>query len=206
MLAVTAVILSLSTVFAQNKTVSNSKSVPSNNKSASFEAKKIEEKGLFKSTDEIKWISFSEAEKMMKVKPKKVIIDLYTSWCGWCKVMDKKTYSNPELIKYVNDNYYAIKFDAESRDSISFLGQRWGYEPQYKASRLAVELMGGKMSYPTTVIMGENFQGIYPIPGFLELPVMESILKYFQQTKPADKETYQDFNSRFKAVWVPLVK
>ena len=54
--------------------------------------------------------------------PKKVFIDLYTSWCGWCKRMDATTFKQRAIVEYMNQKYYAVKFDAETRDTINFNG------------------------------------------------------------------------------------
>src|ERR1035441_704797 len=67
--------------------------------------------------NEIHWItSIDELQAKMQQNPKKVYIDMYTGWCGWCKKMDATTFSNPALIKYMNNNFYAVKLDAERQD------------------------------------------------------------------------------------------
>lgn len=159
-----------------------------------------EEKKGAAATEEIQWLTFEQAEQKMKEQPKKVIIDLYTSWCGWCKVMDKKTYASPALAKYVNEHYYAIKFNAEQKDPVTFMGKQFQYKAASKAHELAVQLMQGRMSYPTTIFMDENFQNPVQQPGYLELPVMEGILKYMggnhNKTTP-----WNEFQKGFKAEW-----
>jgi len=153
---------------------------------------------------EIEWISFEEAEKRMQKEPRKVWIDVYTDWCGWCKVMDKKTFTHPEVIKYINTKYYAVKFNAERTDSFSFAGKKWGFMPEYKANGLAVQLMNGQMSYPTSVVMVENFQNPSAIPGYLAVPQIEPILKYIaEDTYKTTK--YEEYSKAFVPVWKEIL-
>lgn len=128
------------------------------------------------SDKEINWISLDEVQKQMKIKPKKVYIDVYTGWCGWCKVMDQKTFTNPNVISYINKNFYAVKLDAEQTDSIHFMGGHYGMEG--RTNQFAIQLLRGQMSYPTTVIMEENFQNPQIIPGYQDVKAIEPILKY----------------------------
>lgn len=150
----------------------------------------------------IEWISFEEAEQKMKLAPKKVIIDVYTDWCGWCKVLDKKTYSNPQLIDYVNKNFYAIKFNAEQKSAFMFMGKKWEYQASNKANELAIQLMQGRMSYPTTVFMEEGFTDVQPIPGYMEVHQMEGILKFIGEGYNK-KISWNDFQHQFKPEWQP---
>ncbi|HAD33017.1 MAG TPA: hypothetical protein DCF44_00665, partial [Chitinophagaceae bacterium] len=117
----------------------------------------------------IQWISLKEAEAKMKVEPKKVYIDLYTDWCYWCKVMDKKTFTNPSVIEYLNQHFYCIHIDAETKDSILFQGKKYGCLPNSKTNDLAVQWMKDRISYPSSIFMEEGFVNPQPVPGYLEI-------------------------------------
>ena len=147
------------------------------------------------SENEVHWMSLSQAEEAMKTVPKKVWIDIYTDWCGWCKVMDKKTYTNPHVIQYLNEHFYAIRLNAEQKEPISFMGK------QLDANQLAASLMQNRMSYPTSVFMTENFQNPSPIPGYQDIANMEMILKYFGQ-ELYKKVPFQRYQQEFKATWL----
>lgn len=106
---------------------------------------------------EIKWVSLSEAEAQMKKHPKKsLFIDFYTDWCGWCKRMDQSTFLEPEVVKYINENYIPVKFDAESKDDVVFKGKLYKY---VKASNgrgvnaFAYFSLKGRMSYPSYAVI-----------------------------------------------------
>jgi thioredoxin-related protein len=148
----------------------------------------------------INWISIAEFNELYPKNPKPVLIDIYTDWCGWCKEMDRKTYKNEKLAQYVNEKYYAIKFNAEEKNDINFNNKIYKYNKQYKTNDFAIYLTNGQLSYPTTVFMaGINTQPA-PIPGFMKPREIEAPLKYFGEN--ADKkETFVAFNKKLHTEW-----
>jgi thioredoxin-related protein len=129
--------------------------------------------------EKINWISLSDAEKSFKAEKKTVLIDLYTDWCGWCKVMDKKTYSDPEVVKYINEHFLPVKLDAETREKITWLGKEYNYQPSSSMNAYAVYLTRGNLSFPTTVFIHASQPEPMAVPGFLKPGDIESLLKYF---------------------------
>ena len=77
----------------------------------------------FSQIQEPQWITFEQLEKKMLEKPKRVMIHFYADWCAYCKKMEKVVYTKPEIVKELNSNYYSVKFNVESEDSVKFGGK-----------------------------------------------------------------------------------
>lgn len=148
----------------------------------------------------IEWTPIEELEQKMEQEPRRIIFDVYTDWCGWCKVMERKTYGNEKVAAYINKNYYAVKLNAEGKQPISFMGMTYEYQPQMKLNDLAIQLLMGKYSYPTTVFMEKNTRNIMPIPGYLTVKDIEPILKYFNEAADQGLD-YQEWEKDFKREW-----
>ena len=128
----------------------------------------------------VKWISFEEAVAKTKENPKKLFIDVYTDWCGWCKVMDKNTFSHPVIAEYLNENFYPVKLDGEGKEDITFNGHTFKFVESGRRGyhELAAAIMNGKLSYPTVVFMDENLRIIQPLPGYQKPEQFDPILKF----------------------------
>lgn len=146
----------------------------------------------------IEWLDIEEAVKRAKKKRKKILIDVYTDWCGWCKVMDKKTFSHPAIAQYINDNFYAVKMNAEKRDNIIFNDQVYTFNEQGRSHNLAITLLSGQMSYPSVVYLDEKLKVIQAVPGFHEAKEYDAILHFFAENK-YKKEKWEEFKAEFKS-------
>ena len=133
------------------------------------------------STSTVNWMTFEEAVEQSKIERRKIFIDVYTDWCGWCKVMDRKTFSEASIAAYLNEKYYPVKFDAEQEDEVSFNDHTFKFVPNGRRGyhELAVTLLQGKLSYPTVVFLDEDFNMIQPLPGYREPKDFHPILQYF---------------------------
>jgi thioredoxin-related protein len=143
----------------------------------------------------VKWYTLDEALKLNKEKPKKILIDVYTDWCGWCKKMDKDVYTHPVIAKYLNDNFYTVKFNAETTDTVIFGDRKFINENKGPRSthQFAMALLQGQMSYPSVVYLTEKLEYIFAIPGYKTPDQLEVILNYVAQNKfkPISIEEYQ---------------
>lgn len=137
--------------------------------------------GFSQKTETINWMTIEEVQTAMDKEPRKVIIDVYTDWCGWCKRMDKSTFQNETIAQYVNQNFYAVKFNAEQKEAITLDGQAYEFVAQGRRGyhQLAATLLQGKMSYPSIVYLDENLKMIQPIPGYMDAAQFEQIINYF---------------------------
>lgn len=129
----------------------------------------------------IHWYSWEEAIILNEKHPKKLLIDVYTDWCGWCKKMDKETFTHPAIIDLVNKDFYAIKLDAEQKEDIVYKDFTFSFNPEHGrkgAHDLAVSLLDGKMGYPSLVYLNEVQNRITISPGYKTVEGLQTELEF----------------------------
>ncbi len=133
---------------------------------------KVEEKKVVESeaplATEINWVTWEEAVQLNKKEGKKVFIDMYTDWCGWCKRMDASTFKDQTVINALTKDFYAVKFNAEQKEPIEFRGTKFEFTKAGRrgAHGLAVALLDGKLGYPSFVYLDEKMDRITISPGY----------------------------------------
>jgi uncharacterized protein YyaL (SSP411 family) len=76
----------------------------------------------------LKWQPWSDAAfAQARAEHKFVLLDLEAVWCHWCHVMDEVTYSDPIVMRLLNERYILVKVDQDSRPDISNRYQDWGW-------------------------------------------------------------------------------
>jgi thioredoxin-related protein len=126
--------------------------------------------------EKINWMTFEAAASATLVTPKMILVDVYTDWCGWCKKMDKETFTDVQVIAYVNDHFYAVKLHAEKTDrKFTFKGKEYTEASMAKTMRVS--------SYPNFVIMDATMENITQLPGYRQpqpfIEGLEGIVKRF---------------------------
>jgi len=130
---------------------------------------------------DVQWLTLAEAMKKAEKEKRPIFVDVYTDWCGWCKVMDRETFSDPKVAQLLNEKFYPVKFNAEQTEDVKFKGTTFKYvgEGGRGVHQLAAALLGNKLSYPTVVFLNEEFGMIQPLPGYHDAPQFHKIAQFY---------------------------
>jgi thioredoxin-related protein len=153
--------------------------------------------GFSQTESGIRWMSIEEAEAACKKKPRKIFVDVYTDWCGWCKKMDKSTFRDSLVMKLTSEKFYAVKLNAEGRDNIIFRDKVFHFNESMRANELAVMLLSGEMSYPSIVFLDEKLQPIQTHGGYADASQFNTMLRFFSENA-YKKKSLNDFSREAK--------
>ena len=143
--------------------------------------------------DQLKWYTWQEAVELQKSSPKKIFVDVYTDWCGWCKRMDKTTFNNDKVSAYLKEHFYPVKMDAEMKEDVEYNGHTFKFVKSGRrgAHMLAYSLLDGRMSYPTVVFLNEKMERILISPGYKDANQFLTELKFVAEEHYTNKSFEQ---------------
>ncbi len=147
----------------------------------------------------------NEALELQKKNPKKIMIDVYTNWCGPCKMLDKHTFQNQDVANYVNEHYYAVKFNGEGDETVNYKGNIYK-NPYYKKSKANSRNSSHQFAdfmkiqaYPTIAFLNEEANFIVPLKGYYKPQELEFYLKLLAKDKHTKFTTQKEFDDYYKA-------
>jgi thioredoxin-related protein len=158
----------------------------------------------------ISWMTMNEALAAQESKPKKIFMDVYTSWCGPCKLLERNTFSNSDVIKFINKNYYPVKFNAEGPEEIDYQDFTYtnpNYQEEKKRGRNGTHLFTQALKisgYPSLVFFGEKGNLIQAIAGYKTPEQLEIYLKMISNDDYkalTTTDAWQKYQAEFKGTF-----
>jgi len=155
-------------------------------------------------SQEINWMSLDEVREAQKTNPKNVLIDVYTNWCGPCKLMDRNTFSNTDIIRIINENYYAVKFNAEGNETVTFMDKVFtnpnfdSTKTQKRNSSHQLTQFLGINAYPSTLFFDSDMNYLTPVKGYLNPKQIEIYLLLFKDNTYKNVKSQSDFDNFVK--------
>ena len=132
-------------------------------------AEAVEENNLLA----LNWLSYNEGLARAEKENKYVLIDFYTDWCGYCKKMDKNTYSNEEVKKILSKKFVIIRVNAESDSKVIENGKEITERELAKLYKVS--------GYPTTWFLESNHSRVAPLPGYVTTEQFIPVLNYISE-------------------------
>jgi thioredoxin-related protein len=133
---------------------------------------------------ELSWKSFDEGANLAVQQKKKMLVDIYTDWCGWCKKMDKEVYPDAKVKSVLESKFVVVKLNAESDNKIRYQGSSMSQREFARAV--------GVTGYPATLFFDENLKPITLLPGYVKADNFAQILAFIGENHYKNK-SYQNY-------------
>ncbi len=158
------------------------------------------------SYSQVRWMNLEEAVEAQKNQPRKILIDFYFDSCEPCKIMEKNTFNHPIIAKFLNENYYPVKFNAESKENITLFGRTFSnsnpVDDNGKNSLHDFAKFMNVTTIPTTVFLDEQSMPITILQGALTAKEMEPYIPFIagdQYKKINTREQWENYQKKFKS-------
>lgn len=119
---------------------------------------------------EVQWKNLTAGLEEAKKSNKKILLDVYTDWCGWCKRLDKDVYANEKVADYLKQQYVAVKLNAESTAKVTYKGKT--------ISEMEVAQAFGIHSYPNIIFLDAAGEPINSLGGYVNAEKFLPIVKF----------------------------
>ncbi|MEL1242596.1 thioredoxin family protein [Flavobacterium flavipallidum] len=144
---------------------------------------------------QLKSYTFEEAVQLTKENPKPIVVFIHTNWCKYCKMMENSTFKNPEIISILNDNFYFVPLDAETKTDISYENHTFKYLPNGQNTGIhelatALATLNNEVSYPTITILDKKNSILLQKQSYLKTKELISILKKTLELAIFEKKSF----------------
>lgn len=129
-----------------------------------------DEKGAAPKSTQLTWMKFEDGLAKAKKIDKKILVDVYTDWCGWCKRMDKETFNHTSVASYLDTQYVLVKLNAESGSKLKYK------EEEY--TEQSISRAFGVSGYPTMVFLDSKGEIITVYPGYVKADDFLPMIKF----------------------------
>ncbi|UCE04326.1 MAG: thioredoxin fold domain-containing protein [bacterium] len=134
-------------------------------------------------------LTFNEGLEKAAKENKNMIVDFYTDWCHWCKVMDEKTFNNKDIAKKLSERFITVRINAESQtETATFKGQTFTNIELTRAFRVT--------GFPSLAFISPEHEVITVIPGYIPADKFIYILDYVDQKCWEKKMSLDEFIKR----------
>ncbi len=129
----------------------------------------------------VDWMTWEEALQRVQEQPRKIVLDIYADWCDMCKHMESTTFQHPDLARYINQNFYPVKLNAQQREELQYRDKMYQFVKKGKVGyhELAAEFLRGRLTYPAVVFLDEDMELIQTFIGYKSPAQFEKIANYF---------------------------
>ena len=155
------------------------------------------------SFSQIKWMSIEEALATQANNPKKIVINFYSESSSPCKKMEKETYNHSLIAKYLNENFYPVKFNAEGKETINVMGRTFGNTNSIENNSLnEFSKFMNISTVPSTVFIDEENKIITVLQGNLTAKELEPYLLFIGNNdykKIENSSKWENYQRKFKS-------
>jgi len=151
----------------------------------------------------VKWYSMEQAVKLNRENPRKIFIYIYSDNCGWCRRMAGNTFTNDVIAKYLNDNFYPVKINTDTKKDITVGSKTYKYVAANPAKdapayhEFVVFLLQGSLAYPAVAFLDKDLVYMGAVRGYRPPSDFEPLLHYIGDDAYIQNTDFEKYASGF---------
>ncbi len=110
------------------------------------------------SSTDIDWLPFDKGLQYAASENKLMLVDFSASWCVWCKKMEAETFTEPDVIRYINTHFIPVRVMSDSDNMLNINGK------SVTEKQLAIQ--AGIRGLPTFAVFNKDLARVYQFSGY----------------------------------------